>query len=83
MKRIFIRTLVWVLVIAITLPAGVFAQGSNIGQVFRQEELEQVLAPVALYPDPLLVQMMMAATYPLEVVETARWVKANPSLKGE
>ena len=46
-----------------------------------QEELAQILAPIALYPDTLLAQMFMAATYPLEIVEAARFVKANPSLK--
>lgn len=44
---------------------------------FSQEELEQMLAPVALYPDNLLAQIMMAATYPLEVAEAARWSRDN------
>jgi hypothetical protein len=42
-----------------------------------------MLAPVALYPDSLLSQVLMAATYPLEVVQAARWSRANPQLKGE
>lgn len=50
---------------------------------FKPEELEQMLAPIALYPDALLSQMLMAASYPLEVVEAARWSKANPALKGD
>lgn len=50
---------------------------------FKPEELEQMLAPIALYPDALLSQIMMAASYPLEVVEAARWSKANPTLKGD
>ena len=50
---------------------------------FRQEELDQMLAPVALYPDSLLSQMLMASTYPLEVVQAARWSRSNRSLKGE
>lgn len=50
---------------------------------FSQPELDQMLAPVALYPDALLSQIMMAATYPLEVVEAARWSHANPGLAGE
>jgi hypothetical protein len=49
---------------------------------FRQAELDQMLAPIALYPDPLLSQVLMAATYPLEVVQAARWSRANPGLKG-
>ncbi|MGE0154029.1 MAG: DUF3300 domain-containing protein [Reyranellaceae bacterium] len=50
---------------------------------FSTEELDQMLAPIALYPDALLSQVMMASTYPLEVVEAARWSKANPNLKGD
>jgi len=49
---------------------------------FRQEELDQMLAPIALYPDPLLSQVLMASTYPLEVVQASRWSRANPGLKG-
>jgi len=48
-----------------------------------QQELDQMLAPIALYPDSLLSQILMASTYPLEVVEAARWSRANPGLKGE
>jgi hypothetical protein len=51
------------------------------GPSFSQGELDQLLAPIALYPDALLAQVLMAATYPLEIVEAARWVKANPGLK--
>jgi hypothetical protein len=47
----------------------------------KQEELDQLLAPIALYPDSLIAQILMASTYPLEVVEAARWAKANPNLK--
>ena len=46
-------------------------------------QLDQLVAPVALYPDSLLAQVLMASTYPLEVVEAARWVKANPKLTGD
>jgi hypothetical protein len=50
---------------------------------FSQQELDQMLAPIALYPDALLSQILMAATYPLEIVEAARWVSANPGLRGD
>jgi len=50
---------------------------------FSQEQLDQMLAPIALYPDSLLIQLMMASTYPLEIVEADRWVKKNSTLKGE
>ncbi len=49
--------------------------------VINEAELAQLLAPIALYPDSLLMQMFIAATYPLEVVEAARFVKANAKLK--
>lgn len=51
--------------------------------VFSQQELDQMLAPIALYPDPLLSQILMAATYPLEIVEAARWASANPGLRAD
>ena len=52
---------------------------------FSKEELDQILAPIALYPDDLLSNVLMASTYPLEVVQAARWVKLpdNANLKGE
>lgn len=49
----------------------------------KPEELEQLVAPVALYPDSLLAQVFMASTYPLEVVEAARWSKSNPKVTGD
>src|SRR6266581_2322665 len=48
-----------------------------------QPELDQMLAPIALYPDALLSQILMASTYPLEVVEADRWAVANKNLKGD
>jgi len=50
---------------------------------FSQAELDQMLAPIALYPDALLSQVLMAATYPLEIVEASRWSRANPELEGD
>ena len=51
--------------------------------VFTQEQLDQMLAPIALYPDPLLAQVLMATTYPGEVAEAVTWSKANPDAKGD
>jgi len=48
-----------------------------------QEKLDSLLAPIALYPDDLLAQTLMASTYPLDVVAAARFVKENKDLKGE
>ncbi len=50
---------------------------------FSQAELDQLLAPVALYPDTVLSHVLIAATYPLEVVQAARWTRAHPDLRGE
>jgi hypothetical protein len=68
--------------ICLALPASLFAQQAP-AKVFKQEELEQLLAPIALYPDDLLTQILMASTYPLEVVQAERWAKQNKSLKGD
>ena len=48
-----------------------------------QPELEQILAPIALYPDTILSHILVAATYPLEVVQAERWTTQNPSLQGQ
>jgi hypothetical protein len=46
-------------------------------------QLEALVAPIALYPDALLSEILMASTYPLEVIEADRWVNANKNLKGD
>jgi hypothetical protein len=53
--------------------------------VFSKQELDQMTAPIALYPDDLLAQMLIAATYPIEVVQAQRWVDVpeNAKLKGD
>lgn len=74
-----------VFALALALVLG-FTQTGALAQnppAFTQPQLDQMLAPIALYPDPLLSQMLMASTYPLEVVEAARWSKAHPGLKGD
>lgn len=54
-------------------------------QKLGEAQLDQLIAPVALYPDPILSQVLVASTYPLEVVEAAHWVQqpANKSLTGD
>ncbi len=52
-------------------------------QLLDAGQLDQLVAPIALYPDPLLAQVLMASTYPLEVVQADRFAKANKELKGE
>ncbi|MEP0355447.1 MAG: DUF3300 domain-containing protein [Paraglaciecola sp.] len=62
-------------------------QNSSLTQesdsILAQAEIDQMLAPIALYPDTLLSHILVASTYPLEVVQAARWRKANPSLDAE
>jgi len=85
MKALAKHALSRVFALALALAPG-FTQVSALAQnqpAFTQQQLDQMLAPIALYPDPLLSQMLMASTYPLEVVEAARWSKAHPGLKGD
>ncbi len=46
-------------------------------------QLESLVAPIALYPDPILSQVLVASTYPIEIVEAGRWLEQNSSLKGK
>jgi hypothetical protein len=69
-------------VLCLGLPHSLFAQEAP-AKIFKQEELDQLLAPIALYPDDLLTPILMASTYPLEVVQAERWAKQNKSLKGD
>ena len=52
-------------------------------KVFSREELDHMVAPIALYPDELLAQVLMAATYPGDVADAVTWSKAHPDAKGE
>src|SRR6202167_5181692 len=47
------------------------------------QELDQLVAPIALYPDPLVAQILAAATHPTQIVEADRWLQQRPDLKGE
>jgi hypothetical protein len=51
--------------------------------LLKPQELDQLVAPVALYPDPLLSNVLMASTYPLEVVQADRWLSQNQNLKAD
>lgn len=46
-------------------------------QLLKPEQLDALVAPIALYPDNLLAEVLMASTYPLEIIEADRWVQAN------
>jgi len=82
-KTTLAKSLAVFLALLLAFSQGVMAQTEEGRKTFKQEELDQLLAPIALYPDSLVAQILMASTYPLEVVEAARWAKANPGLKGD
>jgi hypothetical protein len=65
-----------------TPPGPAAAQRAPDQQKFSGDRLDQMVAPIALYPDALLSQVLMAATYPLEVVEAARFMQAHAGLVG-
>ena len=85
------RLLAWLLVLTLMAPLAATAQPGGAATAppdgatatFTGEQLEQVAAPVALYPDPLLAQVLMASTYPLEIVQLQQWMEKHPDLKGE
>jgi hypothetical protein len=54
-----------------------------IEEKLSEGQIDQLVAPIALYPDPLLSQVLMASTYPLEVVEAARWSHDNSMVNGQ
>lgn len=80
-----LRVSCWLIAaVLLTAAAPTLAQNeaqTNTAPTFKPEEIEQLVAPVALYPDSLLAQIFMASTYPLEIVEAARWAKEHPDLK--
>ena len=88
----FMRVLASCLMLNATFPLDVLAQTAPVavaqpatGQLFNTEQLDALVASIALYPDELLTQLLMASTFPLEVVTAARWVEdpAHKSLSGD
>ena len=74
-----------VLAVALLVVAGgrpPLAEGGDAPD-FSNEQLDAMVAPIALYPDELLAQIFMASTYPLEVVEADRWRSKEKGLSGE
>src|SRR5882672_4946929 len=64
-------------------PAQPASQPPPTVELLKPEQLEALVAPIALYPDELLANVLAASTYPLEAVQADRWVKANKNLKGD
>jgi len=88
---LWFRSMVLCMILLVAVPLPVMSQ-ENMGQAtqqetqqinFSQEELAQLLAPIALYPDELISQVLMASTYPLEIVAADRWVQKNKDLQGD
>jgi len=82
------RLLAGIMMATLSIPAVVpvaYAQNSSQQQASKlsQAQLEALVAPIALYPDPLVSQVLMASTYPLEVAEASNWLQANKNLKGD
>ncbi len=83
MVTIVMRLLALVLLLsAPALVAQTQMASAQSDQLLKPEQLDALVAPIALYPDTLLAQVLMASTYPLEVVEAERWVQANKNLTG-
>jgi len=79
MSRLFTRWIAALLALAVALPG--WSQSDP--PAFTKEQLDQLMAPIALYPDSLLTQVLMAATYPAQVTEAVTWSAANPNDKGD
>jgi len=80
-----VRSLVFALFVL--TPIGAMAQAPNTAasqpQLLKPEELDQLVAPIALYPDTLLAEVLMAAAYPIDIVQAERWLQSHKSLKGD
>src|SRR5215470_14849629 len=73
------------LFLLLLVPDTILAQAplpSPPGQALMPNQLNDLVAPIGLYPDPLLSQILVAATYPLEVVQAYQWLQMNPGLTG-
>ena len=83
------RLVALVLALLILTPFAASAQNqpppaaASSDQLLKPEELDALVAPIALYPDNLLSLVLMASTYPLEVVQADRWASSNKNLKGD
>ena len=65
------------------MPPQAQAQSQPQGQTFGPQQLDNLVAPIALYPDPMLGQVLAASTYPVELVEAQQWLQANGNLHGQ
>jgi hypothetical protein len=84
-KSSWMRAVTLFIAILLSLPLQAMAQqeGEAPQKKLSKEELAQLLAPIALYPDELVSQILMASTYPLEIVQADRWVKSHKQSAGD
>ena len=83
-RQLFLTMLVWLIMLCLLQAAfAVETEEGSEDKDFSTEQIEQLVAPIALYPDALLAQILMASTYPLEIVRAARWVEENPDVTGD
>src|SRR6186713_1811841 len=66
-----------------TTPAQTPAAAQTTAAKIPNDQLDSLVAPIALYPDPLLAQVLAASTYPLEIVQLQQWMDKNPTLVGD
>src|SRR6185436_1742594 len=66
---------------AATVPAATPAAGEKEAPKISPDQLDSLIAPIALYPDELLAQTLVASTYPLEIVQLQQWMAKNKELK--
>src|SRR5580692_995969 len=78
-----VRILALVLTIGALLGGAAIAQSDTGADTSSEDELLQLVAPIALYPDALVAQILAGATYPTQVVEAARFIKQNSNLTGD
>ncbi len=85
-KTAFIMALSVMLPAAVLVSSPVYAQQQFVPEQeakISQAELDQILAPIALYPDTLLTHILIASTYPLEIVQAHRWAQENSHLNSD
>jgi hypothetical protein len=82
MLRKLFQSLLFVAMCASVLSAQNAPPPPPPGQMLSPDQLDGLVAPIALYPDPLISQILVASTYPLELVQAYQWMQRNPGLTG-
>src|SRR6185295_7593512 len=80
--RVFVITLAVLSMSFATFPTALAHETGQPETKLSAENMEQLVAPIALYPDALVAQILAAATYPTQIVEADRWLQRNANLQG-